>query len=156
MKAHIALSSLLLVTAGFQILGCRDSTRSVEADTEAIRALIESTEEMNRTGNADGWVSLFEDDAVYMPPGHPGTTTRAELMQMAESGFSQYVSEVDIRPDEIVVTDDWAFVRSTVQGVALPVVAGDTITVNMKQIAIYHRQLDGSWKIARLIGNSNG
>lgn len=32
---------------------------------------------------------------------------------------------------------------------------GDPIPIDIKQLVIYHRQIDGSWRIARLINNSN-
>jgi uncharacterized protein (TIGR02246 family) len=150
---HISPTTVLIALMGF---GCAaDRTRDAGADAAAIRALIERTAEMNRQGDAAGWVSLFEAGAVYMPPNLPEVTTREALLEIAEAGFRQYVPDVTIVPHEVEVFGDWAFARSTVTGRALPRADGDTIAVDMKQIAIYHRQADGTWKIARLIGNWN-
>ena len=50
---------------------------------------------------------------------------------------------------------DWAFARSQMTGTVTSRTDGDIIPVDVKQLIIYHRQLDGRWKIARHINNGN-
>ncbi|MDX1547243.1 MAG: SgcJ/EcaC family oxidoreductase [Rhodothermales bacterium] len=126
------------------------------ADEAAIRALIDRTAALNNAADTTGWVALFEDGAVYMPPGSPSVTTRAGLEEAAAAGFGSYATDIRIVPDEVVVAGDWAFARSHVTGTATPRAGGDAVPVDVKQLVIYHRQADGAWKIARLITNSNG
>lgn len=136
-----------------------EETPSVEdpaADEAALRALIDRTAALNNAADTTGWVALFEEGAVYMPPGSPAVTTRAGLEEAAAAGFGSYATEIRIVPDEIVVAGDWAFARSRVTGTATPRAGGEAVSVDVKQLVIYHRQADGAWKIARLITNSNG
>jgi uncharacterized protein (TIGR02246 family) len=121
-----------------------------------IRALIEQTVQANNAGNVEEWVALFEDGAVYMPAGQPAITTREDLRAIAQAGFSQATVNATMTADEIVVMGDWAFARLGVTGTATPAEGGDIATFDLKEIALYHRQDDGTWKIARLILNSNG
>jgi len=127
----------------------------VEADTQAIRNLIARTAAMNNDGDVEGWVALFEDGAVYMPSGQPAVTTREGLREIASAGFTSWRSQIDLVPDEIIVAGDWAFARSTVTGTVTPAGGGDASPVDLKQLVVYHRQPDGTWRIARLIGNTN-
>lgn len=120
----------------------------------AIRALIERTEATNNVGDVEGWVALFTDDAVYMPPNAPAVTSRDGLIEVARAGFSNRAS-IDIEPAEIEVCGDWAFARSTVTGTVTLRDSGEVIPIDLKQIAIYRRMGEDGWKIARMIGNSN-
>lgn len=126
-----------------------------DADEAAIRNLIARSEAANNAADTLGWVALFEEGAVYMPPGAPAVTTREGLEETAAAGFGPWEADVRIIPAEIVVEGDWAFARSDVSGTVISRTDGETFPVDVKQIAIYHRQPDGSWKIARLITNSN-
>lgn len=137
--------------------GCSAPARAPDtaADEAVIRDLIRQTAAVNNASDSLGWVALFEDGAVYMPPGHPEVTTRAGLREMAAAGFGPYAANVAITPSEIVISGDWAFARSQVTGTVTSRADGEVIEVDVKQLVVYHRQPDGTWKIARLINNSN-
>jgi ketosteroid isomerase-like protein len=150
------VSSGVLLLLGVLGLGACASAPDREADLRALRGILERTEALNNEGDVDGWTSLFEDGAVYMPPGQPAVTTRDGLRELARAGFGSWRSRIRITPDEIVPGGDWAFARTRVTGTATPVAGGEPISVDIKELVIYRRQPDRSWKIARLIGNSNG
>ncbi|MBE0592162.1 MAG: DUF4440 domain-containing protein [Gemmatimonadales bacterium] len=71
------------------------------------------------------------------------------------SSFGRYRHNIRIEPVEIVLLGDWAFAQAHVTGNAVPRGDGNPVVVDMKEIALFRRQADGSWKIARLIANSN-
>lgn len=148
-------SCLVLLMASAGLSACVGQAHP-EVDIERIGALIERTEAMNNAGDVEGWVALFDDGAVYMPPGQPAVTTQDDLREVAQTGFARWRSQIRITADEIVPSGDWAFARSHVTGTATPLAGGEPVSIDMKQIVLYHRQADGSWKIARLIVNSNG
>lgn len=54
--------------------GIESSTASDEA---AIREVIAQTTAANNAADTSGWVALFEDGAVYMPPAGPEESGRA-------------------------------------------------------------------------------
>lgn len=125
------------------------------ADEAAIRDLIRRTAVANNDADTLAWVALFEANAVYMAPDMSEVTTREGLLGVAAAGFGRFAAEIEITPVEIVILSDWAFARSHVTGAVTPRTGGDPISVDVKQLALYHRQADGGWKIARLIMNAN-
>jgi uncharacterized protein (TIGR02246 family) len=145
----------LLSLAG--LFGCTQPgvDSGTASDETAIRELISQTAAANNAADTLGWVALFEEGAVYMPPGAREVTSRAELKEMAAAGFGPYAADIQITPVEIVIWGNWAFARSQVIGTVTPRAGGEAIPVDLKQLAIYHRQPNGSWKIARLINNRN-
>lgn len=130
-----------------------ETTTAAEA---AIRDLIARTEAANNAADTLAWVDLFEPGAVYMPPGAPAITTRAGLEEIAAAGFGPNAADISIEPEEIVVAGDWAFARNEVRGEVTSRADGTVYPVDVKQLVVYHRQADGTWKIARFIGNANG
>jgi uncharacterized protein (TIGR02246 family) len=134
--------------------GGKPDRSAIERDRSAIESLIEMTEAANNAGDVDAWVALFADDAVYMPPGAPAVTTREDLIEIAEAGF-RHQADVDIEPIEITVQGDWAFARSRATGSVTLDGSGEVVEVDVKQIVIYSREADGTWRIARMIMNSN-
>lgn len=150
MRLRIAIVPLLL--AG---IACSGKAPTPDADTLAIRALLDRSADANNAGDVAGWVELFADDAVYMPDNSPPITTRDDLERVAVSGFGRYRNNIRIEPVEIVLLGDWAFAQAHVTGSAVPRGDGNPVVVDMKEIALFRRQPDGSWRIARLIANSN-
>ena len=148
---------MYLLAISILVAACADT--AVEADTTAdegaVRELIRQTARYNNAADTLGWVGLFEDGAVYMPPGTPEVTTETGLLEVAATGFGSYETSINIEPLEVVILGDWAFARSQVRGTATPRAGGDTIDVDVKQLVLYRRQPDGTWRIARMINNSN-
>lgn len=150
-KLYLTLVSLAA------LIGCTQAggESSTASDQAAIRELIAQTAAANNAADTLGWVELFEEGAVYLPPGAPEVSSRAGLKEMAAAGFGSYAADVQITPAEIVISGDWAFARSHVTGSVTPRAGGEAVPVDMKQLVIYHRQPEGGWKIARLINNRN-
>lgn len=145
----------VLLLAGLVACGKGGVERDPAADEAAIRELIRQTAVANNAADTLGWVALFGEGAIYMPPGTPEVTTREGLLEAAATGFGGYAAAISITPAEIVISGDWAFARSQVTGTVTPRAGGEPISVNVKQLAIYHRQPNGEWRIARLMNNSN-
>jgi uncharacterized protein (TIGR02246 family) len=145
------------VLAVCAVIACTGTVPEADtsADEAAIRALLEHATEVNNANDAAGWADLFAPGAVFMPANAPEVTTRAGLETSAATRFSSYDADLVISPVEIVVLGDWAFSRTTVKGTVSPKGGGEPVVLDVKEIAVYQRQLDGSWKVARLIGNSN-
>jgi len=122
--------------------------------TRAITELIKSVESANNVGDAERWVSFFDDDFVYMAPGAPPVTDREELVRVARAGFRND-ADIRIEPDEIRVCGDWAYARSHVTGSVKLVDSGREVPIDVKQLVIYRRDAAGAWRISRLMGNSN-
>ncbi len=152
MRIGTCLGTVVLVAS---LSPCAGRAQQGIADDEtAIRALIQKTQDANNAGDVEAWVSLFAEDAVYMPPGAPAVTTRKGLVEIAKAGFRNRAS-ITIEPLEIRVFGDWAFARSRVTGSVRLHDRDEVVPVDVKQLVIYSRGADGAWRIARLINNSN-
>ena len=141
-------------------LGCggrgQDPADGALRDVTAIRALIDRAQDANNAGDIEGWVALFEEGAIYMPPSMDPVMTRQGLEDAAISGFSRYRSNIRIAVDEVEVWGDWAYARTTITGTATPYGDGNPIQIDMKALQILRRQPDGGWKVSRYINNRNG
>lgn len=125
------------------------------ADEAAIRAILDSATAAHAAGDAQRLAALFTDDAVFMRDGDTAISGRAALEGYIGSVFAANVSTAAIRPVEIQVSGDWAFARTSVSGALTPKDGRPPVQFDLKEIAIYRRQADGRWKVARLIGNGN-
>jgi uncharacterized protein (TIGR02246 family) len=128
---------------------------NTKADKEAIRALLKEASAAHRAGDAERWTAVFTNDAVIMAPNQPAVSGRAAVLRFGQERFKKFTSTAEIKPVEIEVCGDWAFARTAVSGTFTPKDGGPPIELDLKEIAIYRRQPDGTWKVARLIGNSN-
>lgn len=123
-------------------------------DVRAIRELVAANAQANNAGDVDGWVALFAPDFVYMAPGMPAVTTRAELVEVARAGF-RHRANIRIEPLETHVTADSAYTRNAVHGTVTLADSGEVVTIDLKQLVIYTRGSNGRWRIARLMTNAN-
>lgn len=152
-KRSLTAALLILVAA------CSRPASKVEPDTEAdkqaIASALKEATAAHHAGDAERWAAVFADDAIAMPPNQPAISGKAALQQWAGERFSKFKSTAEIKPVEIEVAGDWAFVRTAVSGAFTPKDGSAAMELDLKEIAIYRRQPDGAWKVARLITNSN-
>lgn len=140
----------------FLCIGCTAGEEpDVERDEEAIRVLFTQATEANNQEDADAWADLFTEDAVLMPQGGPVIQGREALLASEKTLNDQFDANITITPIEIVVTGDWAFARTEVKGSKTPAEGGEPSVVDAKELLILRRQPDQSWRIYRLIGNTN-
>lgn len=98
-------------------------------------------------------MSLLTDDVVMMHPNRAAIIGRAANRADLQAAFERFHVDQTVVSDEVVVAGEWAFDRSRATTVLTPVSGSTTVTVQSKAITILRRQADGSWKIARVIGN---
>jgi len=147
--ARVLLTIILLGL----LCACQQPTEN-QADKEAIQALISKVEAANNAGDVDTWVSCFAPTFAYMPPNLPPVTDRDSLIELARAGFRNHAS-IRISPLEIHVYNDWAFARSHVGGSVELFDSGKILELDLKQLAVYRRDSQGTWQITHLMINSN-
>lgn len=119
----------------------------VEADTDAINALYNQSTLAVKTGDAELYLSIFTEDAVVMPPGSPAAMGKEELRPIIEGLFGMFDLELPYTVEEVEVLGDRAFARSSWQYSMTPKEGGETSISAGKELDIFKRQTDGSWKI---------
>ena len=150
MKTLFSIVATLLVLA---ISGCAPQV-DVEADTAAVMKWFdESTAALN--ANDGSIVDLGTEDAVVMYADAPAVTGRDALRARQQAIYDQATFEENRSVDEVVISGDWAFVRWAGTGTMTPKDGSEPSVFDRKGIAILQRQPDNSWKMARVIWNSN-
>jgi len=129
---------------------------SARDDEDAIREIIKVRDAWTaavRTKDVERLMSLLTDDIVMMHPNRSAiiglAANRADLL----ASFEKFHVDQTVVSDEIVVAGEWAFDRSRATTTLTPLAGGTPVTVHSKAVTILRRQPDGSWKIARVIGN---
>lgn len=120
------------------------------SDEAAIRALWENYASRRVSGDAEGWLGLWDENGIQMPPGVPARSIESLRPKLAEAWAASPRDAMEIAPEEIVVTDDWAYTRGTY--------TADAADGHFegKFVTILRRQNDGTWRIYRDIFNPNG
>ena len=144
-----SLAALLVLAAS----GCAPQV-DVEADAAAVRSAFDEATAALNPGGGD-IVDLDTEDAVIMYAGEPAAIGKEAIRARQQAFRDQATFEETRSVDEVVVSGDWAFVRWTGTGTVTPKDGGEPSEFNRKGITIFQRQADNSWKIARVIWNSN-
>ena len=127
-----------------------------EEDVAAIKALGPALDEAAFANDVDGILSLFTDDAVFMPPNAPVVSGRAEYAPWIEAALSSMsISVHSIELTDVEGAGDFAVAwgvfseEFTLEGAEEPFVDQGKI------LFLLRRQEDGSWRFTREIWNSD-
>lgn len=147
------LSSFQRTTAAFTVTALLSMPLPAAADTAAdeaaIRAIWESYASHRVAGDAEAWLGLWDENGIQMPPGVPARGIETLRPALADVFASRPYEAMEITPEEIVVTGDWAYSRGN-----YTVDAGGS-HLEGKFLTIFRRQDDGGWRIYRDIFNPN-
>jgi len=161
-SAHAGLVILAMIGGAAVLTACSPQAEQADvvaegpdetADLDAIHALLEQVAQADMSGDVEGLIAHYTDDVVSMPPDLPAMAGKDALRAYYQEAFSQLsIEALEMTPEETHVAGDWAFSRGKFEETVVPS-AGDPFDVVGKFLFIFRREADGSWKIARLIGN---
>lgn len=143
-------SNFLIFLFLFGILfGCAQNSKEVdvEADIAAINDLYKQATLACSNGDVELYLSLFTEDAVVMATEFPALIGKEQLRPAIEGLFGMFGLELPYTVDKVEVPGDWAFARSSFQYSMTLKEGGETTTRAGKELDIFKRQADGSWKI---------
>lgn len=126
-----------------------------DADIAAIEAWYDRKTETTNLGDFEGLRALFTDDVVFMPPGGALFQGWEEYQKWARPFFEANDVEENITYEEVGVSGDWAFIRTSYRMTSTPKAGGESIPGSGKAIWLFKRQPDGSWKGSHCIWNTN-
>jgi ketosteroid isomerase-like protein len=141
----------MAICLGFSV-GCQRPTGLSEADRTAIRQVGETDMKMMNAKNWLGDVELYTEDAIQLPPNQAAVQGKAAI-QAWEEAFPPF-SNFQAQSLEIGGQGDVAYDRGTYSMTMTPPGAA-SIEDHGKYLTILRKQADGSWKISRLIYNSD-
>jgi len=127
----------------------------VSNDDDAVRHLILQALEIIRSDDFGRYFDLFTDDAVWMMP----SSCQDVHVDEAKSFYSftkKFRFDQETSVDEVVIADDWAYVRVGFDGYLRSKFDEDAPPLRSisRHIWILRKLNDGSWKISRDIWNN--
>ena len=129
---------------------------NTEADVAAINAILNQYAETVTAGDADGFMALFVEDCVMLPPNAPTIVGKDACRSYVKSTFfDPFDLEEELASQETAIAKDWAFVRGTYTLQVTPKAGGEITPIDGKFILLFERQSDDSWKITHQIWNSD-
>jgi uncharacterized protein (TIGR02246 family) len=141
-RYSMVLAVMMLLVVGF----CAKAFAQMEDDIVAINELYSQYALAHNTGDAALYASLFTEDAVVMASGYPATLGKEQIRADVEMFFDLFNVELPVTVDEVGVPGDWAFARCSYPLSTTPKEGGETTTRGGRELSIFKRQADGSWK----------
>jgi uncharacterized protein (TIGR02246 family) len=130
----------------------------MNADPLAVAAIGRLADEWTAAWNAgdvEALLGLYTDEPVLLPQGQPAVVGKAAIRLLYESVFREYRVEGEGVIVEAAVSGDLGYFWSSYTLTARPRGPGDPTSSKGKSLFVLNRREDGSWKIARLMDNSD-
>jgi uncharacterized protein (TIGR02246 family) len=135
---------------------CKWST-DMDAASE-IRQLIDRYVTAGGKGDLQGVLDTLTDDVVFLPPNDTPKVGKEELRRWLQPFQEHYTSKDIAQSRELRVAGDIAYEWGLFQETFTPkdpASGNKPISLDGKFLRVYHRQPDGSWRLARACWNSN-
>ncbi len=129
--------------------------RKQSADITAVKKLARDWSADWNRGDAEALLSLYADKPILMPQGQPPVAGRKAIRSLYQSLFKEYTIKGKGKIVEAEVSGDLGYFWSSYTLTATPKAGGQKIRGRGKSLFIVKRQRDNSWKIARVIDNSD-
>ena len=127
-------------------------------DEAEIRQAVEEFVVAYNAGNLDGMTNIFADDLVDMSAGDPtrtGEAAKRQFLSRVSKTHSNFNPTLTIHIDELRVAGEWAFQRGSLSVSLVPKGGGPISFIKQRYLEIWRRNLQGKWKIAIEMDNSN-
>jgi uncharacterized protein (TIGR02246 family) len=130
---------------------------TTEADVEAIKTLVKQYDDTVTADDLEGYVALFSEDCVVLPPNAPVVEGKNNYRSWIRSAIFEVFDVVELNDslEETEIVGDWAFTRASYSMKLKPKAGGETAEDSGKAMVILKRQSDKSWKISHSMWNSN-
>jgi uncharacterized protein (TIGR02246 family) len=146
---------LAVVTAA-----CNQTTTTMPPDTAkdtaAINTLRSDYEASFNSGDLNKLMTLYTVDAVMMQEHQPAAAGADSIRKVYEGMMSQFTTHIALNAQETKVMGGMAFDRGTFTLALTPKTPGaQGMSENGKYLVLLQKGSDGSWKLAREIGNTS-
>ncbi len=123
-------------------------------DIAAIRQLAADWRAGWLAGDVDALLALYADEPVVLPGGQPAVYGQAAIRALYEPVFRDYTISSEERVVEVEASGDLGYFWVSYHLKATPKAGGAPLEEDGKALFIV-RRVQGAWKIARLIDNSD-
>jgi uncharacterized protein (TIGR02246 family) len=150
----------LLLLAALAAISCNDddnnNAQSNHSDADAVKELVTvSYRDALAASDPEAVTSVFTADGVVMGAGSPTATGASQLASAYSGIFGAVGLDLNFKIDEIILGNNYAFVRSTSAGTATVNATGDSAPEENRELFVL-KKVSSDWKIARYIYNKMG
>ena len=139
--------------------GCSDEqinnqdTGEMEAiEKQEIKNLLFTYRDALNASDVSKVLPLYTEDGIFMPSGAPTAIGTEQIKGTYEFVFSNINLSIEFYIDEITVTGEYAFARTTSKGTTLIHATGETVPEENRELFVLQKE-NGSWKIDRYMFN---
>lgn len=146
------LRKLLATAAAAMVLPGVASAADVD-DAQAIRGQLLRYEQALNASSTDRVMTLYADDAVFMPQYSMPAAGRQAVRESYERVFGAIRLNVRFDIDEVkILSPDWAYARTRSNG-TVQVLEGNSPPgpEANQELFLLHKEADGQWRFARYI-----
>ncbi|MCH7771794.1 MAG: DUF4440 domain-containing protein [Bacteroidetes bacterium] len=142
--------AILLSFSLLTIFACAEKV-DIEADKAALNKLLEEWDMNVKAGNFEAQAESYTDNAIRM---EEGVIVGKEAIRNSFKTFHEEfnITKCDNKAEDIRVSGDLAVIRGSFSGTFVPKDGGEPIHPKSLWVAVFERQLDGSWKMAYDLG----
>jgi uncharacterized protein (TIGR02246 family) len=150
------MRQVLGILGGIILFGCAsDDGHQQGSPKTAIQQIWNDYSASLTAGDADRWLSLWDEGGVQLPPDAPPVEGKIAISSKIRGILDQFKFEMSVHNLEVQPAGDWAFSRGAYQARLIPKKGGAPIQIDGKYLTVLRKQGDGSWKIYRDMFNSN-
>ena len=147
------LATCLLLSACTQ--SDKQTAASIQADLAAIGEVRQQLIDALNSDDVEGIMSGLTSDHLTMPPNEPTPQTLDALRSWHKQRIAEFTFDIVVSKPDVEVSGDWAIDRWSSTIILTPRDSGVSIQNIQKGLWIWHRELDGSWKLTCSIWNSD-
>jgi uncharacterized protein (TIGR02246 family) len=129
--------------------GKRMTERARTIDVAQVYELWNAYAAAANDGDLAGWISLWTDDGIQMPPGAPRRVGRTKIQQEMQNLFDLFkFTHMSIQIEQVRILGDWAYAYGALKFEQTDKEEAEPRSYSGKFLCILEKQVDGSWKIA--------
>ena len=126
-----------------------------EIDEASAKEWVENYLNYLRNGDAEGWASLWEDDAIILPPNMPPVHGLEAWRRMVEPSFGKYSNSYETIDLKVYAERTMAYVRWIGVATNVPKSGGEPMRNENKSVWLLRRGRGGSLKAVECIWSHN-
>lgn len=157
-KGRLSIIIALLVPV-LCLAGCASDPPAAQGgDEAAIKAVFERYVSTLVHNDADGWMALWDEGGVQLPPNESMHVGKAAIRDANYDGIKMNTAKMEMFIDTqevLVFKDGYAVARGVYGWKMTPLDGGAVMDYDGKFMTIFRKQADGSWRIFRDCFNSN-
>jgi uncharacterized protein (TIGR02246 family) len=123
-------------------------------DVAKIRSVVRQYIAACHADDIDALAKTLANDMVFMPPNAPKSVGKKAVLAATKAGFfDPFKIKLKVKNDRVQVFGSQAVASGSFANELTPKSGGDPVKGVGKQMAVFRKQRDGSWKYAQLIFN---